>query len=113
LRVERHRDVVIAQCGRDEHVGVAGPGAPVRRHGEVELERDRRLRLAVHLGCRHAGMSGDLVAGVGPVRAEKALKVELVLAKRRGIELRFDVRTERRVRERARQVLRQCLGFRL
>src|SRR5205807_9374251 len=48
-----------------------------------------------------------------PVRAGKGLEVELVLAEWRRIELCLDVRTERRMRERARQVLRQCLGCRL
>src|SRR2546430_7323274 len=113
LRVERHRDVVVAQGGCNEHVRVAGPGPPVRRHGEVELQRDRCQSLAVDLACRYAGVPRDLVAGVAPVRAEKALEVELVLAEWRRIELCLDVRTERRMRERARQVLRQCLGCRL
>src|SRR5437899_12971044 len=82
LRVERHRDVVVAQGGCHEHVRVAGPGPPVLRHGEVELERDHRQSLAVDLACRYAGVPRDLVAGVAPVRAEKALEVELVLAER-------------------------------
>jgi len=39
--------------------------------------------------------------------------MQLVLAEGRAVELGFDVRAEVRVRERARQMLRQGLGFRL
>src|SRR5439155_13803516 len=67
LRVERHRDVVVAQGGRDEHVSVAAPGEPVSLHREVELERDRRLSLAVELGGRYPGVLTNCVATVSRV----------------------------------------------
>src|SRR5207245_964902 len=92
--VEGHGHVVVGDGGGDEHVRAAPPGLPVLRHGEIQLQRNRTIRLPGQGVRRDAGCTGKRGERVTVVRSEEALELELVLTERRCVELGLHARAE-------------------
>src|SRR2546426_2210089 len=87
----------VGDGGGDEHVRVAPclrPSAPVLRHREIHLQRNRAVRLPGQGVRRDAGRAGKRGERVTVVRSEEALELELVLAERRCVELGLHARAE-------------------
>src|SRR2546426_2111029 len=87
----------VGDRGGDQHVRVAPclrPSAPVLRHREIHLERNRAVRLPGQGVGRDAGCTGKRGERVTVVRSEEALALELVLAERRCVELGLHARAE-------------------
>src|SRR5438093_13261869 len=84
VRIERDGWIVVRHRRRDQHLLVAGPRRAVRRHGEVDLERDRRLGLVGERVLGRAVLHRDLPHGPAVVGGEEGLELELVLAIGRG-----------------------------
>ena len=110
VQVERHRHIVVADRRRNEYVGTPGPGAAVRRHRQVHLERDGAVGVARDIARGPSGAPRHRREGDPAVAREKALERELVLAVRRAGELGVHARTERGVGERQGEPARQLLG---
>jgi hypothetical protein len=99
--IVRDRGLTILSGTGDENVRSTGPSSTVSRYRQVELQGNGVVSVELD---RRFGLSGQPsnIAEHPPVSlAEECLKVKLVLAKRRVVQLALDMRTELGVGERS------------
>src|SRR5207245_773998 len=112
LGIEGDRRVVVRQGRRDQDVLVALPGAAVRGYGQIDLERDGGLRRRGKVLLRHAVFVRDFAQRAAAVCGQERLELQFVLAIRRSVKLRLEVRPERGVLQTLRDHPRQTFGSR-
>ena len=82
----------------------------MRGHGEVDLERDRRLDPALDRVLGRGVLRRDFPERPALVGGEEGLELQLVLAIGRGVELRLQIGPKRRVLEPFGEHLGERLG---
>ena len=97
--IERDRRIVVRHRGGDQHLLVAGPCRAMRGHGEVDLERDRRLDLALDRVLGRGVLRRDFPERPALVVGQEGLELQLVLAIGRDVELRLQIGPKRGVLE--------------